>query len=148
MRMRHLPGPTLVLLLLVGTASAQATRPLDNLAACRLDDGRVALNFTFEGGACQQPGTATVEPARGGVAAVTVPTEATAEVCTMQVVPVEVTETLAVDAEAITLDITVLARDGRPQALGSTDIATAGPACEVSTSAAVPADEPSAGHAH
>lgn len=149
MRMRRLPGTTLVLFpLLVGSAWAQATRPLDNLTACRLDDSRVALGFTFEGGACQQPGTATVDSAQGGVAAVTIPTEETAEVCTMQVVPVAVAEALPVDADAITLDITVLAPDGRPQALGSTDIATAGAACALSPSAAAPADDPSAGHAH
>jgi hypothetical protein len=111
-------------------ASAQPGQ-LDNVAACRLDPQTVHLRFTFEGGACQQPGEAIVEDAGGGIGNVTVPTEDTAEICTMQIVPVEFAGELPADMEYTTFDITVLATDGeRVQALGSAGIIDDGPECE------------------
>jgi len=103
-------------------ALAEATRPLDALSACRLDDNRVVLRFTFEGGACQKPGEASLLPDNGGVGIVTVPTENVGEVCTMQIVPVEFSGVLDASVKVTTLDITVLKPDGNRQALGSTDV--------------------------
>lgn len=103
---------------------------LDNLSACRLDPERVALQFTFEGGACQQPGEAIVEAAEGGVGNVTVPTETVGEVCTMQIVPVEFSGALAAPEEITALDIVVLSPEDEAQALGSTDVMTSGPECK------------------
>ena len=103
---------------------------LDNLSSCRLDAERVVLAFTFEGGACQQPGEATIEPTEGGVGNVTVPTETVGDVCTMQIVPVEFSGTLAAADEITALDITVLSPEGGPHALGSTEILTSGPECK------------------
>jgi len=114
---------------LASTALAEATRPLDAISACRLDDERIVLRFTFEGGACQQPGEATVERGRDGLGLVTVPTTNAGEVCTAQVVDVPF-EAVVNAAKAITtLDITVLRPEGGRQALGSTDIDT-GPEVE------------------
>lgn len=101
---------------------AQGMRPLDAISACRLDEARIALRFTFEGGACQKPGEASLLPDEGGIGNVTVPTETVGEMCTMQIVPVEFAHVLDATEEIITLDITVLSPEGQPQALGSTDV--------------------------
>jgi hypothetical protein len=113
------------------SASGALAQPgqLDQLSACRLDPDRIVLRFTFEGGACQQPGEVTVEPAEGGVANVTVPTEEVGDVCTMQIVPVEFESVLDAPEEITALDISVLNPQGEPQALGSSDILTSGPEC-------------------
>lgn len=108
--------------LIATSALAQSTRPLDHLGACRLDEARIALRFTFEGGACQQPGAASLLPGEGGIGNVTVPTENVGEVCTMQIVQVPFEGIVDAGEEIITLDITVLSPEGAPQALGSTDV--------------------------
>jgi hypothetical protein len=107
--------------LIATTSLAQGTRPLDNLSACRLDEARIALSFTFEGGACQEPGEASLLP-NGSIGSVTVPTENVGEVCTMQIVPVGFEGVADAGDEIVSLDITVLSPEGEPQALGSTDI--------------------------
>jgi hypothetical protein len=108
--------------LIVPVALAQSTRPLDNLSACRLDEARIALRFTFEGGACQEAGEASLLPADGANGNVTEPTENVGEVCTMQIVPVGFEGVVDATEEIVSLDITVLSPEGRPQALGSMDI--------------------------
>jgi hypothetical protein len=109
-------------------ASAQPGQ-LDHVAACRLDSRTVALSFTFKGGACQEPGVAIVENAGGGVGNVTVPTEDTAEICTMQIVPVEYAGALPAGSQYTALDIAVLSPDGDVQALGSAGIVEDGAQC-------------------
>lgn len=105
-------------------ALAEATRPLDAISACRLDEARVALRFTFEGGACQQPGEASLLPDedRSGVGIVTVPTTNVGDVCTMQIVPVEFAGVVDADHAITSLDITVLNPEGNRQSLGSADV--------------------------
>lgn len=110
-------------------AAAQPAGQLDHVAACRLDPETVALRFTFEGGACQQPGEPTLEDAGGGIGNVTVPTEETAEVCTMQIVPVQFAAELAAGPDYTTFDIAVLNPAGEVQALGSAGIVEAGADC-------------------
>jgi hypothetical protein len=120
----------LAAILLATGVLAEETRPLDALSACRLDENRVALQFTFEGGACQKPGEATLDAAKGGVGNVTVPTHNEGDVCTMQIVPVEFSGVLTADPEITSLDITVLKPDGKNrQALGSVDVATGPEEC-------------------
>ncbi|MHB1101286.1 MAG: hypothetical protein ACYC0C_00620 [Devosia sp.] len=109
-------------------ALAEATRPLDALGACRLDESRVALRFTFEGGACQQPGEPTLEHGKDGLGNVTVPTENVGEICTMQIVPVQFAGVLDAGAAITSLDITVLKPNGNRQALGSVDVVADGDA--------------------
>jgi hypothetical protein len=120
---------TVAATLIATAAFGQGTRPLDGLGACRLDEERVALTFTFEGGACQQPGEASVLPGDGGVANVTVPTSNVGDVCTMQIVPVNFAGVVDASKEIITLDVTVVNPEGQPQALGSTDIADGDEPC-------------------
>ncbi|MHB1110072.1 MAG: hypothetical protein ACYCZU_07140 [Devosia sp.] len=109
-------------------ALAEATRPLDALGACRLDEARIVLRFTFEGGACQQPGEATVVRGKDGIGNVTVPTANVGEICTMQIVPVVFSGVLDAGEAITSLDITVLKPNGNRQALGSTDVVADGDA--------------------
>lgn len=124
-------GAALLLACLLGAtgSAAQPAGQLDHVAACRIDPGTVALRFTFEGGACQEPGEATLEDAGGGIGNVTVPTEDTAETCTMQIVPVQYAGELAAGEDYTTFDITVLDPEGGVQALGSAGIVEAGLEC-------------------
>lgn len=124
-------GAALVLACLLGATgvAAQPAGQLDHVAACRLDSDTVALRFTFEGSACQQPGEAELEDAGGGIGNVTVPTEDTAEVCTMQIVPVQFAGELAAGEDYTTFDIAVLNPEGEVQALGSAGIVEAGLEC-------------------
>lgn len=103
-------------------ALAEATRPLDALSACRLDESRVALRFTYEGGACLQPGEASLVPGKDGIGNVTVPTRNVGDVCTMQIVPVEFAGVVGATEATTSLDITVLKPDGNRLGLGSTDV--------------------------
>ena len=112
-----------------GAALAEATRPLDAISACRLDKDRIVLRFTFEGGACQQPGEAVVGRGKDGLGLVTVPTSNVGEVCTMQVVDIPFERVVGAAKAITTLDITVLKPEGGRQALGSTDIYTGPEEC-------------------
>lgn len=114
----------------VGAALAEATRPLDAIGACRLDDERIVLRFTFEGGACQQAGQATVARGRDGLGLVTVPTSNVGDMCTMQIVHIPFEQVLTADKPVTTLDITLRNPEGGRQALGSTDISTGPEPCE------------------
>ena len=111
------------------SALAEATRPLDALSACRLDEARIVLHFIFEGGACQEPGEASLLPDKGGIGMVTVPTVNVGDVCTLQVVPVEFAGVVNAGKDITTLDITVLKPDGNRQALGSTDVVDGDEVC-------------------
>jgi hypothetical protein len=124
------PAIVLAATMLLGVSGASAQPgQLDHVAACRLDPETVALRFTFEGGACQQPGEAMFEDAGGGVGNVAVPTETTAEICTMQVVPVQFAGELPADESFTAFDIVVLDPQGDVQALGSAGIVEAGREC-------------------
>jgi len=121
-RFAYLPLGFAAGLLAATTVLAEATRPLDALSACRLDDSRVVIRFTFEGGACQQPGEPTLEPGDGGVGAVSIPTENVGDVCTLQIVPVEFAGVVDAGSSITSLDVTVLDPDGGRLGLGSTDV--------------------------
>src|SRR5690606_12525280 len=97
-------------------------QPLTSAAASWTADGKVELKVTYQGGACEEPGEAQVEAADTTTDVVVIPTTSTAEVCTMQIVPVEYSGVIAVEPWTTTLAITVLDPDGQLQASGSVDI--------------------------
>jgi hypothetical protein len=105
-----------------GPALAAADlQPFTEASATRVGDN-VQLQLTFDGGACQavdapQPGAVT-----NGALAVTIPTHATAEMCTMQIVPIAVDVTIPASAEVTALQVTVLGTGGEPQFGGRVDI--------------------------
>jgi hypothetical protein len=101
--------------------AAAAPEMITNGNARWTTDGKVELSFTYQGGACEMPGEASVAAgdATDSSDEVTVPTVSTAEVCTMQIVPVEFSGIIPVEPTTRRLVITVLAPDGTPKAAGS-----------------------------
>ena len=119
----------LAVIALPSVALAQDLAPLDELKACRIDPATVSLAFIYDGGACQQSGEAMVEIIEGDTATVSVPTQNTAEVCTMQVVKVNFAGLVPVSEEVARLDVQVLSPEGEVVAASDTDITPNGPDC-------------------
>ncbi|HHY48173.1 MAG TPA: hypothetical protein GYA10_00250 [Alphaproteobacteria bacterium] len=97
-------------------------QPITGAEAIWTADGKVELKVTYQGGACEEPGEAKVEAADTTTDVVVIPTRSTAEICTMQIVPVEYSGVIAVEPWTTTLAITVLAPDGQLKASGSVAI--------------------------
>jgi len=127
--MRQFPAAMLGLLFTTGFAAAQELAPLTDLAACRLNQSLVALSFSYDGGACEQPGEASADVVEGTSATVTVPVVPTAEVCTMQSMKVAFSGSVAVDDSVEKLTVQVTTPGGEVAAEGSTDIAPESPDC-------------------
>lgn len=111
--------------MLAATAAVAAEPPpLGSATAKRAAEGHVELTVTWEGSACEKPGKPLVEATEADEVtdAVTIPTVATAEVCTMQIVPVEYTGLVPVEPLTESLAITILAPDGQVKAAGSVTI--------------------------
>jgi len=96
--------------------------PLRDLDADRLDDGRIRIEFAYEGGACEAVGPAEPGEIVEGTLPVNFPTAATAEVCTMQVVEIEVDETVEADAAVERVAVTLLAPDGSVIGAGTAEV--------------------------
>lgn len=87
------------------------------IEACRIDDTSAALRIVYQGGACET--TDGLEPRvelDGTGALVFIPTTATAEMCTMQIVPNHVNKTLGVAPHTVQLDVTLLGTSLEPRA--------------------------------
>jgi len=111
----------LPMLLAATAAFAQDTAALEGLAACRTGAGTVDLSLTYTGGACEATDPATVT-ADGATARVTVPTHATAEICTMQALEIAVARSIVVSAEVTTLEVQLLNTQGAVSATGKAAI--------------------------
>lgn len=107
--------------LLFIAATAVAQDALQNLAACRSGASTVDLSFTYSGGACEEtdPATVTIE---GTTASVTVPARSTSEVCTMQIVDIDVAQIVEASADVTRLDVTLVNTRGDVSGTGSTEI--------------------------
>jgi hypothetical protein len=103
-------------------AAAAEPAPLTSASASWTADGKVELAVTFEGSACEEPGEPHVAAGDVITDEVTIPTVSTAEVCTMQIVPVEFTGTIAVEPLTERLAIAVLDTHGQIKAAGSVEI--------------------------
>jgi hypothetical protein len=114
------------ILLATATVAAEPPPPITEGTATRTTEGTVDLSVTWQGGACEEPGEAEVTAGDETTDEVTIPTATTAEICTMQIVPVTYEGIIAVEPLTTTLAITVLSPDGQPSATGSIEIA--GPA--------------------
>jgi hypothetical protein len=102
--------------------AAGEPEPITAASAHWVADGHVELKVTYQGGACEQPGEAAVWAGAEQTDEVTIPTVATAEVCTMQIVPVEFTGLIAVEPTTTTLAILILDFEGQPKAAGTVEI--------------------------
>ncbi|HEV7346300.1 MAG TPA: hypothetical protein VGN60_11790 [Devosia sp.] len=111
------------------SALAQAQPGFSQLTACRVDTERVLLNAFFDGGACQAVEPVDIGERAGTTLAVAIPTSSTAEVCTMQIVPVETMQVLEVPRAVTSLDVSALDPHGNQIAHGITEVDEAGPAC-------------------
>jgi hypothetical protein len=116
----------LAVLVLAAPVMASAAEPpqVTTATATRLADGKVELAVTFDGGACEETSEAQVEASESdeAVDTVIIPTVATAEICTQQIVPVEFSGVIAVETLTTRLAITVLDPAGQPKATGSVEI--------------------------
>jgi hypothetical protein len=125
------PKTSLVLpaVFLLGTAGAfaQEAATFTELSAERIGAEQVMMHAIFQGGACQEAQPAETDPGEEeGMLSVTIPTVSTAEVCTLQVVEIEIEETIDAGENIATLDVTVLGTDGEVQVEGSTQIGAGG----------------------
>lgn len=125
-------------IVLAGVATAFATpgAPLNNLAACRIDPQKVALSFSFEGSACLADQPAQLSSADPATLAVTIALTKTGDVCTMQIVPVAVAQTLDAGADVAAVQVAVIDPEGNAIATGETAIGTAGEGCSPAVSSA------------
>lgn len=119
----------LALIAVPSFALAQDLAPLSDLRACRIDPATVSLAFIYDGGACEQTGDARVEIIEGTGAIVSIPTTATAEVCTMQVVKVNFAGIVPVPETIARLDVQVLSSGGEVVAASQAEIAPNRPDC-------------------
>lgn len=108
-------------------ALAEAPPAIRDASACRQTEFIADVTFTFDGGACDRVVNADGEPGEAGRLTLWVHTEAEAEICTMQIVPITVDEAFEVEPEITALDIEVYNPGGNLAATGSIDIA---PACD------------------
>jgi hypothetical protein len=120
----NLPLAALLALPMLASFGAVAgePEPITSARAHWVADGHVELTLTYQGGACETPGEAAVSAGAEQTDEVTIPTVSTAEVCTMQIVPVEFTGLIAVEPTTTTLAILILDFEGQPKAGGTVEI--------------------------
>lgn len=111
------------MLALVSSAMAQQQpAALDDLDAERVDAQQVRIEFDYGGSACEAVDTAEVGEVTDGKAAITFPTTSTAEMCTQQLVEIEVDQVVALDETATAVEVTLLRPDGSVLATGTDGI--------------------------
>src|SRR6218665_4044298 len=98
--------------------------------ACRIDDTSAVIRMVYQGGNCET--TAKLDPVvtlDRSIAAITIPSASTSEICTLQIVPNNVQKTVAIAADTVALDITLLLPDGSPQGRQTVALQPNGPDC-------------------
>jgi hypothetical protein len=109
-------------LALTGFSAAQDTRPLDDLDAERINPWQILIDFEYDGGACEQVSPAEVGELVDGTLRVNFPTIATAEICTQQIVEIEVEQAIQAENIVSRIEVTLTAPDGSVIGTGSTDV--------------------------
>jgi len=97
-------------------------RQLNDLDATRINPFQILIEFEYEGGACEELGQPELGELVDGTLAVTFPTVSTSEMCTMQVVEIDVRYAIATEETVSRIDVTLNAPDGRTIGIGSTDV--------------------------
>ena len=87
-------------------ALAQEVASFTHLSACRIDVERVLLQATFDGSPCWAVEPAQLSEPRGTGVAVHLPTSSTAEICTMNIVPVSTEQVIETPEPIVGLDVT------------------------------------------
>lgn len=101
---------------------AQDQSRLKDLEADRLNARQVLVEFEYDGGACEEIGDVTVGDVTDGTVELTLRLAATAEVCTMQLVPYKIREAISAGPEATRVAVSLLSPDGQVMGTGTTDI--------------------------
>jgi hypothetical protein len=91
-----------------GASLAQEVASFTELSACRIDAERILIKATFDGSACWAVEAAGLAEPRGTIVAVHFPTTSTAEICTMQIVPVTTEQVIEAPEPVIDLDVAAL----------------------------------------
>lgn len=116
-------------LLFTGAAVAGELPGFDSFSACRPDPAQVRFSLSFMGSPCIAAQNAVVRRVQGGTQQVRVRFTPTSEVCTMNLVPVKVTQTVKVAPSATRL--VVMAIHGQGGIIGADRLDLAGlPACK------------------
>ena len=97
-------------------------RQLNDLDATRINPFQILVEFEYEGGAREALGQPELGELVDGTLAVTFPTVSTSEMCTMQVVEIDVRYAIATEETVSHIDVTLNAPDGRTIGTGSTDV--------------------------
>ncbi len=85
---------------------AQESASFSQLSACRIDAERILLRATFDGSPCWAVEPAQLSEPRGTGVAVHLPTSSTAEICTMNIVPVSTEQVIEAPEPIVDLDVT------------------------------------------
>lgn len=105
-----------------GLAFAQQTVQLDDLDADRINANQITIEFEYQGGACEEVGPAEIGELVDGTLAVNFPIISTSEICTQQIVEIEVEQTIEAEAIISRIDVTLTGPDGTVIGTGSTDV--------------------------
>jgi len=110
MRRTMAPIPlALTAALCCGAALAQEAASFSELSACRIDAEHILVRATFEGSPCWAVEPAELAEPRGTIVAVHLPTVSTAEICTMNIVPVSTEQVIDAPEPIADLDVTAAA---------------------------------------
>lgn len=107
---------------LAAPAMAQSGGSLDDLDADRLNARQVLIEFEYDGGACEEVGEPQLGETVDGTLAVTFTANSTAEICTMQVVEIEVKEAVAAGPDVTRVEVTLIGTNGDVFATQVTDV--------------------------
>ena len=97
---------------LSSTAFAQDSSRIDDLDIDRINAHQIEIEFEYDGSACERVEPAQLGEIVDGTLAVTFPTVATAEVCTQQLVEIEVEQVVDADESVRMVEVTLLRPDG------------------------------------
>ena len=95
---------------------------LDDLDADRINANQITVEFDYQGGACEEVGPAELGEVVDGTLAVNFTVIPTSEICTQQIVEVEVEQSIEADSTVTRLDVTLTGANGSIIATGSTDV--------------------------
>ena len=119
------PRLTLAILAIAALATpafAQQDNRIDDLDAERINADLVEIEFEYDGGACEHVGVAQLGDVTDGTLAVTFPTSSTAEMCTQQIVEIDVEQIIEADASVRMVEVTILRPDGTVLATDTTRV--------------------------
>ncbi len=105
-----------------GAALAQEAASFTQLSACRIDAERILLRATFDGSPCWAVEPAQLAEPRGTIVAVHLPTRSTAEICTMNIVPVSTEQVIEAPDPIADLDVTAAAPQNEVMAQGVIEV--------------------------